>query len=276
MKGRKGRAVGHESPLPQEWPSREPGHRLSRREEAGKGAAAPSGLQKAVHPHEGPGQQRPQAQPLPPAFPGGLSAPAPQVKNRTAHGQPLTIIRHPPGPGVQGKGGDLSSPPLGPFGVSAPRSPAETLSLVEAQGRVGSARRAGGPEAAGWVEFMGCGEAAGPDPDPRPRAHHGSGQLWLRCSWPHAPLHACSGASSRRGSPKAPPSPPRSPHPFAARAPGRAHRPRHLRLPWRAGQDRGAGAVSGGSRPASAGSPPRSLDPAARKRRAGRARWGRS
>lgn len=43
--------------------------------------------------------------------------------------------------------------------------------------------------AAGWTEFMGCGEAAGPDPEPEPRAPIlGLASLWPRCSQPHAPL----------------------------------------------------------------------------------------
>ena len=135
----------------------------------------------------------------------------------------------------------LSWPPLG-----SRLSRGDVESGGGAGGVGGSWRAAAG--AAGWTEFMGCGEAAGPDPEPEPRAPIlGRASLWPRCSQPQAPLPRLSrrllpGRGGR-------PSPSSNPLPYAARAPRRAGRPRRLCLPSRAGAGRGAGAQRRARRP---------------------------
>lgn len=105
-----------------------------------------------------------------------------------------------------------SPPPTpSPFRVS----PAGTSNLAEVRGGMGGAWRVGG----GWMEFMGCGEAAGPDPARSPAPILGLDSLRPGCAKPHASLPPGPGPPpGGKGTPGKTPSPSNSPLPFAARA----------------------------------------------------------
>lgn len=119
----------------------------------------------------------------------------------------------------------------------------------ETRGGVGEAR--GGPRlasAAGWMEFTGCEEACGPDPEPEPCASISNAPAFALV--PRSITHhsrACPGVTSQRGTPGTAASPSSSPSPLPCAFPGSQLGPHSLCLPWpAAGQGRSAGSASEG------------------------------
>lgn len=173
---------------------------------------------------------------------------------------------------MQGKGGSFStSTPLWGLGSPVPLGDGE---FAETRGWVGEAR--GGPwlsSAAGWMEFTGCGEAYGQDPELEPCASISNAPAFALV--PRSLTHhsrACPGVTSQRGTPGTAASPSRSPSPLPCAFPGAQLGPHSLCLPWpAAGQGHSAG-----SRPRPRGCGVRRSKSAARKRRSVRAGRGRS
>lgn len=149
---------------------------------------------------------------------------------------PSFLDSHPLGPRV-GRGGGISStpPPLGPGFSAVPQG--RRVWRRRRVGREEGRGLAAGPAA--WTEFMGCGEAAGPDPEPEPCIPLLPwDSFWPRCSRPHTPLPRLSQGLFREGHPDAALTLQRSPPLCCARS--QAHSPAQPPLPPFAGQRRTA------------------------------------